>query len=391
MWNIEERALGETKAYIGSDLQREVLPRLELIIEEGAICVVYDKNVAALAQQIRDALKLNYRLFAKCISSQRNFDGKENDFSDVPEFVRHVFAVGAGAAATCAKQLAKKLGIDWSIYLTAPSTDTVACDIPPKTVFIDKNVLINCPFECVASGYGIILARQMTAFEDFFADKVLADHGVKAHTVNYDGTASDSRQDGAMRTQRPVDMPVHELAYELLRCADVGDSVGIISGILYRQAQAKGRRPRLMGEYRFLAAAMLLNFYSNFLGAPSLDVIPPACRDIAFDKLSELKISTAILPKKVDFFDINSYFRISYILGEYRMDLLDKLGGIDIRASQRFWRRLYPDAGYWLKSELSVRDMLEALTLAGALSDGLLGFAFASGVLNVNLPCKGSV
>ena len=63
------------------------------------------------------------------------------------------------------------------------------------------------------------------------------------------------------------------------------------------------------------------------------------------------------------------------------MDLLEKLSGIDLHGMQRFWRRLYPDAGYWLKSEISAKEMLHTLALAGAQSDNLLGYAYASGIL----------
>ena len=86
--------------------------------------------------------------------------------------------------------------------------------------------------------------------------------------------------------------------------------------------------------------------------------------------------------KCVDFFDINGYFRISYILGEYRLDLLEKLAGADVHSMQRFWRRLYLDAGYWLKSEICASEVIECMRLAGATSDSLAGYAFASGILD---------
>ena len=375
MWNIEERSVSGAKVYVGDDMANEVLVRLELIIEEGAICILYDSHLGALAERLREGLKPNYRMFFKSVPSARS--GEIQDDIDVPEYVRHVFAVGAGSAARAAKRLAARLNVDWSIYLTAPSTDTIMSDFPPKAVFIDKNVQINCPFDCIASGYGILLSAKLAAFERFFADKVLSDLLP------------------AERAEKPTaevsyELAPHELAFELLKSRG-GDSASLIARILYLRALEKGRRPRLMGEYRFLASAMLVNFYCSLLGAPSIDIMPPACKHTALDRLAQLKFDVAGTAKKVDFFDINSYFRISYILSEYRMDLLEKLGGIDMRAAQRFWRRLYPDAGYWLKSEVSVKDMLEALTLAGALSDGLTGYAFASGALAINAPPKGSV
>ena len=126
---------------------------------------------------------------------------------------------------------------------------------------------------------------------------------------------------------------------------------------------------------------MITSFYSAYLGAPSIDVMPPACREIAADALSDLGIEDKRC-KSVDFFDLNGYFKISYILSEYRTDLLDKLGSADFHTSQRFWRRLYPDAGYWLKGEITCKDLSDCLALAGERSENLLGFAYASGVLS---------
>ena len=130
-----------------------------------------------------------------------------------------------------------------------------------------------------------------------------------------------------------------------------------------------------------MASSLIAEFYSVYLSSPSIDCMPPAAMDDALAVLSYLGAKDIIRPKRVDFFDTNAYFKISYILSEYRMDLLEKLGGLNSLGRQRFWRRIYPDAGYWLKSEVTIDELLRAMTLAGAFSDSLLGLAFASGIL----------
>lgn len=70
------------------------------------------------------------------------------------------------------------------------------------------------------------------------------------------------------------------------------------------------------------------------------------------------------------------------------MDLLEKLAGIDVHGMQRFWRRLYDDAGYWLKSEISASETLSCMALAGAVSDNLLGYAYASGFMKNSVELK---
>ena len=205
-----------------------------------------------------------------------------------------------------------------------------------------------------------------------FANKVLS-------AENQDMTAEKQTN---MTAYAKVDNA--ELAYMLLKassekCGD--DSADKMAKLLYAKALSQGKKPRLLGEYKFLCASLITAFYSAFLGAPSIDAMPPACVSDALDEIASLPFGVSNESKCVDFFDINGYFRINYILSEYRMDLLEKLSGIDLHGMQRFWRRLYPDAGYWLKSEISAKEMLHTLALAGAQSDNLLGYAYASGIL----------
>ena len=358
----KKRTLGGAEVFIGNDLIGQIVSCFNHRFAEGALCLIYDRNVTAVADDIIRELKTSgYRVFVQAVSSMRH--GEAEKCTGIPEYVRHIFAVGAGTAAQAAKEVATSLDVEWTLFLTAPSTDTIMCDNAPKMVFIDKNVLEKCPNECIAAGYGILLSQPLAAFEGFFSSKVLA----KPSTV---GTV-----------QANTNLDVCELAYSLLEISldRQCDSAQIMSEIIYASALSSGKRPRLIGEYKFLCGALIAAFYAAYLAAPSIDVMPPACREVATDMIDNMGYELK-RGKRVDFFDVNVYFRISYILSEYRTDLLDKLGSIDFRTAQRFWRRLYPDAGYWLKSEITCRDLLSGLTLAGSLSESLLGFAYASGV-----------
>ena len=358
-----KRTLAKTDVISGCDLVEQITRYFAHTLAEGAICVIYDRNVTELAERVTQEFKLSgYRVFVQAVSSIRS--AGEVQSLVIPEYVRHIFAVGAGTASEYAKKYAKSLGIDWSLYLTAPSTDTVLLGTAPKTVFIDESVLINCPFECKAAGYGILFSQPLSAFESLFAKKVLARNA---------GEVSIPSQEVNSLTELAMALLEISLTYKK-------DSAQIMSEVLYANAVKRGQTPRLIGEYKFLASACITAFYSSFLGAPSIDTMPPACREVAADRLLSLGVA-GNRSKSVDFFDTNSYFRISYILSEYRTDLLDKLGSIDFHTSQRFWRRLYPDAGYWLKGEITCRTLIDCLTLAGYGSDNLLGFAYASGIL----------
>ncbi len=360
--DFETRVLGGTEVIMGSELIGHIVRKLNHSFPEGAVCLLYDRNVSGLADAITSDLKrAGYRIFLKGVSSKR----RKGDESEpiIPEYVRHVIAVGAGTASEEAKRLAGTLKTDWSLYLTAPSTDTIMSGFSPKAVFIDKNVLLNCPNECKAAGYGILFSQPLCAFERFFKRKVLASENCEY--AAFSKSVAD----------------VSELAFELLKisAAKTDDSSEIMAEILYARAVKQGKVPRLLGEYRFLASTVISAFYSQYLGALAIDAMPPAARCVAADSL--LKTDYRNRAKSVDFFDVNGYFRISYILGEYRTDLLEKLSNAEFHTSQRFWRRLYSDAGFWLKSELDCRELLSCLALAGHESDNLLGYAYASGAL----------
>jgi hypothetical protein len=60
---------------------------------------------------------------------------------------------------------------------------------------------------------------------------------------------------------------------------------------------------------------------------------------------------------------------------------LKSLNSLDFKTAQKFWRRQYADAGFWLISTFSSRELLTLLALSGELAGGILGFAKASGAL----------
>ena len=355
---IEKRVVGRTDVYIGIEIIPHIVPRLRSVFEEGALVVVYENECESVANALMQELKKDgYRVFATSVFDDKNVE--------IPDYVRYVFCVGGKEAQEHAKRLCKQIDTGWSMLLCAPDCDDVLCDICPNQVFIDENILMKCQNERIAAGYGILFSQKLDEFERFFEKTVLGKN-VKTFCTQ---TSCESLCDLAFRL------------LEISSRKERKNSQEIMAEVMRALAISKGKKPRLSGEYEFLASATLASFYSSFLSSPSIDCAPPACLGDVVDRLKELGIE-ADRDKCVDFFDINGYFRISYILGEYRLDLLEKLAGIDLHGMQRFWRRLYLDAGYWLKSEISAAEVLECMRLAGAMSDGLIGFAFASGILD---------
>lgn len=158
---VKERVVQSTRVFKGANLVSEVVPRLRADIQEGSLFFVYEDDVKPLADELIQSLKKGgYRLTIASVSECENCREK----SIAPDFVRHVFAVGAEPASEMAKRIATTLDIGWSLFLTSPESDDIFVAKPPNQVFIDKNVLIKCRCEQIAAGYGILLAKKTDCF-----------------------------------------------------------------------------------------------------------------------------------------------------------------------------------------------------------------------------------
>ncbi|MCQ2602756.1 MAG: hypothetical protein MJ193_02385, partial [Clostridia bacterium] len=54
---------------------------------------------------------------------------------------------------------------------------------------------------------------------------------------------------------------------------------------------------------------------------------------------------------------------------------------LDVRKSERRWRRLYPDAGYWISKAFDTDTLLLALKLSGEIGNGLFRYICETGFL----------
>lgn len=359
---VQRRVLDGVCAYFKDNLIDSFVPILRMAFCDGALFVVYEKESEWLANDVVLRLKSGgYRVFSICANDDEN----RRDTCDIPDYARYILCVGECDAIAFSKALAQRFDIGWSLFCVAPTSDDVMQGKRPKQVFIDKNVLIKCRNEQIACGYGLLLSSKLVAFERLFSNKVLAIG--KREFAPFDCKQTD----------------VAEMVWELLNLSlyNTKDCASaLLASAMRSLAIKKGKTPRLEGEYRFFASCVLWNFYCAFLGEMSIDCAPPPCIESDTAQFSH-GYALAKDCKCVDFFDINSYFRIGYVLGEYRLDLLEKLKSVDIHSLERFWRRLYKDAGYWLKDEISASEVLGCMRVAGAMSDGLLGYAYASGIM----------
>lgn len=138
-----------------------------------------------------------------------------------------------------------------------------------------------------------------------------------------------------------------------------------------------------MGEARFFAAYAACLLYHCFLSSHGLDtLLPPDFTKT--QKLLQKKcgVKYADTLKTVDFSGANGYFRLTYIVGEYREDLRALLESFDMRAKQRYFRRLYDDAGFSLKTRVNAKELLSLVALGGGIAgDTFLGYLKRTGFL----------
>lgn len=347
------RVFGGTEIFVGCGISEAIPPTMARIIEGGSVALLYREDSDFVERISRELRNCGYKIFS-------------TDSSDkIPEYVRFIFAVGGGDEAEDARLGAKRLGIEWGISLTVPSSDTILRGAP-KQVYLDRDILSNCSREHLAAGWGLVYSQSFRRFEEYVKEKIM--------------TASNACVE---RDELNPDADAVELALYLLESSVVErgeDNADVMARIMSDSDRMRGRKVRLHGEYKFVCAAVLNTFYSQYLSSPCLDCLPPPCHGDLLDEISALTGRTfETLVKVFDFFDTNSYFRISYILSEYRMDLLEKLKGIDFHTAQKRWRRMYNDAGYWLKSAMNAAEVLRALKLAAEIGDGLLRYIAETG------------
>lgn len=139
------------------------------------------------------------------------------------------------------------------------------------------------------------------------------------------------------------------------------------------------------GEARFLCAYCINELYACYLRADAVDtLLPPDL--VKTQKLLQKKcgVKYADTLKTVDFSGANGYFRLAYIVREYREDLARLLTSFDMKSKQRYFRRLYDDAGFSLKNRVNTKELLYFIALAGGLAENtFLGFLKKTGFLEV--------
>jgi len=399
--DCEYERIGQADVYVGSDMAKRVPTFITATLLGGHVAVIYFDEVSMYALPvIQEVRRAGFKVYELCIRATDSYEKKLFAVSSIPDYVRFVIGVGTGSVARLCSHLCTKRAIEFMIYATAPSTDgflspaeEIKNAYSAKYLVADRDVLNTCPKKFVSAGWGIAFSEPLRAFEMLMRDKIFeAEKEYKIVRVeNARGEVTwdinDNISESFNKRKKAISISPYadneELFWYLVRLSEQKKHENFKSASeTFAEILMQSDGKRLLGEYTFIATYLLWGFYTCYLGADAVDVLLPPDK-VKSMKLLEKKcgIPFSMLLKRIDFFTVNGYFRIKYILGEYREDLLAALKTLDYKADQRRWRRLYDDAGYWLKETFTVRELLSLMALSGELSGGLLGFAKASGAL----------
>lgn len=349
------KKLDNADVYFGIESEF-VAVKIKEVFLSGNVLFVYEKDCREVAKNLALALeKEGYRVCMKAVDEK----------CDIPEYARFIIAIGHDKALIVSKELAKRLEISYAVLLTSPTIFDI-CDA--TQIYLDESILSRCGAKEIASAWGVILSEPFADFEEFFA-----------------GITAEEKKDKTENCDVEDIESVSDLAYRLLQIRakrNVKDNATVMAEFLRDTAINQGIEQRGIGEYKFISATILTTLYDGFLRSPAFDCMIPPKHDEKLEKIALLTGKDIIkYLNSFDFFDTNSYFRINYILGEYRVDLLEKLSALDVRKSERRWRRLYPDAGYWISKAFDADTLLGALKLSGEIGNGLFRYICETGFL----------
>ena len=351
--------VGETEVYTGRALRESLGEYLDALAGGGRVLVTWDGEGKNEAKRTTEAL----RGFGLRVTEK-----PDADVCEAEENCLVVLGVGGERAASAAKRAAADRGADCVLMPVIPCEDGLLAGGRVTAVCLDAEVLEGAPRDSLAAAAGILFALPLRRFEDVYAEKVLAEPHAEERV------SAPSEGDG-----------IADTAVKVMRAGASGRryAADVTAEMLRLIALSKGKKPRRKGEYVFVAACALAAFYKAYLSSPAADTLIPADHCRALDELVRLKGGEeGNIIQAFDIFDVSGYFRINYILGEYRLDLIAELAGAELGTSARRWRRMYDDAGFWMKSAFTSGDMIRAMALAGETAGGLLGFASATGVFD---------
>lgn len=351
--------------------------------EAGNIAVIYAEPVENCADRIIASLvSAGGYMIRKIAADDRQSVSVAAATVTFPECVRFLIGVGGGKIADITRLAAAGKGIRYGLAPTAPSTDGYIANVVPFTgegggavcrfpefLLIDEEVIECAPKRLVAAGYGRIIAQLVNIFDIEFSKTVFSEE--------FDGDTLAELARSIHRFEEEKETPLFNLRLLKLlntvsRLNNRLNRVGCAAdGFAHVLSECVGGRTS--GETSFIASYIILNLYRMFLRAENIDTLLPA--DVVktvklLEKMRVVNYNSYVSEMVVD--TAEGYLKSRFVLAEYRGELYGKLNDLDLTSISRFWRRLYDDAGFWLKGYVNSATLLRYLSISAGLADDSL-------------------
>ena len=259
----------------------------------------------------------------------------------------------------------------------------------PDLVFVDYDGMMRSGEEVIAAAYGRIFATLLGAYDYCFSGKVYGTPFCnELFTAVVKAVARVVKQDGDVRSPYSVRL----LSDTALRLAIFSQIAGNIPGgeqqlasTIDRFLSVRTRDKRLFGENLMISAVALSGLYVAFLqrGKTAISVPPSRCRSVVGMR------KTLLVPDALSLAFARGFDRANKVaefrLCVYAEELLEMAKRVRALIVEGLGvvRRVYSDAGFFMKYYLGVDELLELIFLAPDYDPrpSLLTYAKDQGVL----------
>lgn len=305
--------------------------------------------------------------------------------NDIEDDVRMIIAYGGSSLVEFCKVIAMRLdvklvafpmGFDYDVVLSDEAGVKVEGKLVrvsakrPDLVVIDYDGLTRAGEDVLASAYGRVLSKLVTAYDYYFSGRVLGSHFC-ADIMNavLRAVTRVIKLEGDVRSSYGVRL----LSDTALRLAIFGQIAGNPVGgeyqlavTLERYLAVRTRDKRLFGENLFICAVAVSGLYRTFLkSAPFALTVPPSrCRSVVGMR------RLLMLPDTYSLSFIRGYDAVRAVdefkLRLFREELLDMAEKIYLLCVEgtSIMRRVYSDAGFFMKYYLGSDELLELTFVA---------------------------
>ena len=371
-------------------------------IVAGRIGLVFDEAVEHISAPIQtDLMALGFKISKICFKKgvkvcQENIDM----VARAPQEIRLFVAIGTGAICDIVKSACAVRDAKFTLALTAPSTDNLLFDytemwqngekitlkaVPPCAVFVDLDIVLRAPKALISAGYGCLISKYAALFDR----GILALSAGVGMCEQFECQMRDVLDNLFIQGGTIEDLTKTILAVSLLQQMhgepNVLQGMEHIFACVLREWQPQ-KQQLLLGEHKFIATFTLMQYYSLVINYQGVDLLVPANKSQSASALAKgigAPLAGTVLALQTKDEDI--FQKTGYILDEYRTDFATQAHDVVqlINATCRTFRRIYDDAGFFLKNYLPSEKILQIMSHSTVLADKyyLLNYCKDSGYL----------